>query len=78
MMFFSGELICLRQAYSVVVLPDPVGPGNQDDAVALTDQPVQTAQVLAAETQPVQFQVDQVLSLVQQSGARYVRRTPWE
>src|SRR5579883_3062915 len=42
------------------------GPGDQNDAVALADQAVEPAQVLAAESQPIQFQIDQILRLIEQ------------
>ena len=60
-------------AYNVVVLPEPVGPGHQDDAVRLRDQLQEPLQRLARHADRLKAQL--VLALVQQAqhGALAVR-----
>ncbi len=48
-------------AYSVVVLPDPVGPGDEHDAVRLADQPVHGGQRRLAHSQRGEIELRRVL-----------------
>ena len=67
MMFFSGELIRARQAYSVVVLPDPVGPVARMMPWLWRISRSIRRQVLAGEAQPIEVEIDQRLRAIEQA-----------
>ena len=52
----SVETISDRQAYRVVVLPDPVGPGHQHHAVGLVDELAQLALGVVLEAEHIEVE----------------------